>query len=137
KEGSEGVSPKGSMGTVGCVALDSAGNLAAAASTGGVNFKMVGRIGDSPVVGAGTYADNRTCAVSCTGTGEEFIRRAAAYQVSALMEYRGVSLDEAVRIVVDEKLPQGSGAMIAVGRDGQISQRFNTPGLARAAADST
>lgn len=124
------------MGTVGCVALDVDGHLAAGTSTGGLGYKMVGRVGDSPLIGAGTYADDRTCAVSCTGTGEEFIRRAAAFDVSALMAYRMLPVDEAVRIVVQDKLPDRSGAMIAVSAQGQITMQFNTAGLARAAGDS-
>ena len=84
-------------GTVGCVALDSKGNLAAATSTGGMTNKEFGRVGDSPIVGAGTYADNRTCAVSCTGTGEEYIRRAVAYDVAAQIRYRKTKIEDAVR----------------------------------------
>lgn len=125
------------MGTVGCVALDSHGNLAAATSTGGLLNKRHGRIGDSPIIGAGTYADNATCAVSCTGTGEEFMRRAAAHDVSALMAYRQLDVAEAVRIVVAEKLPPGSGAMIAVDREGNLTVQFNTAGIYSGLADST
>jgi L-asparaginase / beta-aspartyl-peptidase len=131
-----GASSRG-LGTVGCVALDRHGNLAAGTSTGGLLNKRFGRIGDSPLVGAGTYADNATCAVSCTGRGEEFIRRAAAYDVAALMAYRQLSVAEAVRVVVFEKLPKGSGAMIAVGRDGSLTSQFNTQGLSHGMADSS
>ncbi|HUG90887.1 MAG TPA: isoaspartyl peptidase/L-asparaginase [Planctomycetaceae bacterium] len=124
-------------GTVGCVALDRHGNLAAGTSTGGLTNKRFGRIGDSPIVGAGTYADNGTCAVSCTGTGEHFIRNAVAFRVAALIEFRGLPLDEAVRQVIFKTLQPDVGGLIALGRDGSISMHTNTPGLARAAADST
>jgi beta-aspartyl-peptidase (threonine type) len=124
------------LGTVGCAALDRAGNLAAATSTGGMALKRFGRVGDSPLVGAGTFADNATCAVSCTGRGEEFIRRVAAYDVAALIEYRGLTLAEAARRVVHEKLAAGDGGLIAVARDGSLAMEFNTDGMFRAAADS-
>jgi beta-aspartyl-peptidase (threonine type) len=124
-------------GTVGCVALDRDGRLAAATSTGGLEGKLRGRIGDSPVIGAGTYADDAACAVSCTGVGEEFIRRAIAYDVAARMRYAGATLDEAVAAQFDERLRPNDGGLIAVGRDGQIVIRFNTAKMARAAADST
>jgi len=126
-----------SKGTVGCVALDMHGNLAAATSTGGMTNKRYGRCGDSPIVGAGTYANNKTCAVSCTGTGEEFIRNAAAFQVSALMEYRGDSLERAVKTVVHEKLKTDDGGMIAVDRRGNIVMDYSTAGMFRASLDST
>lgn len=122
-------------GTVGCVALDRRGNLAAGTSTGGLTGKMPGRVGDSPIIGAGTYADNRTCAVSCTGIGEHFIRYAIAYDVSALMAYKQWPLEKAVHHVVHEKLKPGWGGLIAVGRDGAICMQFNTEGMPRAAAD--
>jgi beta-aspartyl-peptidase (threonine type) len=124
-------------GTVGCVALDRRGNLAAGTSTGGREGKLPGRVGDSPVVGAGTYADNSTCAISCTGIGEEFIRRAVAYDVSARMKYAGASIQKAVDVQFDERLKPGDGGLIALGRDGKIVIRFNTPAMARALADST
>jgi L-asparaginase / beta-aspartyl-peptidase len=124
------------MGTVGVVALDRDGNLAAATSTGGMTNKRFGRVGDSPLIGAGTYADNRTCAVSGTGTGEEFIRNAVAYQVAAIMEYTGASLQEAADIVVHEKLKEGDGGIIAVSREGSIAMVFNSPGMYRGAANS-
>ena len=124
-------------GTVGCVALDKHGNLAAGTSTGGLTNKKWGRAGDSPILGAGTYANNATCAVSCTGTGEYFIRSSVAFHVSALMAYKGLPLDEAVQYIVDKVLPADTGGLIAVDRDGQISMRFNTEGMARAAADSS
>lgn len=126
-----------SKGTVGAVALDMHGNLAAATSTGGMTNKRYGRCGDSPIVGAGTYANNKTCAVSCTGTGEEFIRNAAAFQVSALMEYRGDSLERAVKTVVHEKLKTDDGGMIAVDRQGNIVMDYSTAGMFRASLDST
>jgi len=123
------------MGTVGCVALDTHGNLAAGTSTGGLSFKKYGRIGDSPIIGAGTYANNKTCAVSCTGVGEEFIRRSVSFDISAQMQYQNVSLEEAVRTIVAEKLPPSTGGVIAVSHDGQISAQYNTPGMVRAMAD--
>ena len=115
-------------GTVGAVALDNAGNLAAATSTGGLPGKMAGRVGDSPIIGAGTYANNRTCAVSATGHGEYFIRNVVAYDVSALMEYRGIPLEEAGKMVVMEKLrsQKAEGGLIAIDRDGNIIMPFNT-----------
>jgi len=125
------------LGTVGCVALDKRGNLAAGTSTGGVMNKKFGRVGDSPIVGAGTFADNRTCAVSCTGVGEHYIRNAIAYDVSAQMAYKKVSLSEAVRDVIHNTLQPGDGGIIAVARDGTIVTDFNTGGMAQACADST
>lgn len=125
-----------SMGTVGCVALDIHGNLAAATSTGGLTNKRFGRLGDSPIPGAGTYADNATCAVSCTGIGEDFIRHAVAYDVSARMEYRGDSLEAAVNEILTSQDHIVRGGIIAVSHNGQIVMQFNTPGMARAAADS-
>jgi L-asparaginase / beta-aspartyl-peptidase len=124
-------------GTVGAVALDVHGNLAAATSTGGRTGKMPGRIGDTPINGAGNYANNASAAVSGTGVGEQFIRHAVARDVAALMEYRGLSLKEAARIVVFEKLREGDGGLIAVSRDGEITMPFNTPGMFRGAADWT
>jgi L-asparaginase / beta-aspartyl-peptidase len=123
-------------GTVGAVALDIHGNLAAATSTGGRNAKMPGRIGDSPINGAGNYASNASCAVSGTGMGEEFIRHNVARDVAALMEYRGLGLHEATRTVVFEKLRPGDGGIIAVSREGEIAMPFNTSGMFRGAADS-
>ncbi|RAV28159.1 isoaspartyl peptidase/L-asparaginase family protein [Sinomicrobium soli] len=121
-------------GTVGCVALDRKGNLAAATSTGGMTNKRWGRIGDSPVIGAGTYANNNTCAVSSTGWGEFFIRGVVAYDISALMEYRGHTLEQAAREVIRKKLPEmgGNGGIIAVDHKGNIVMEFNTPGMYRA-----
>jgi beta-aspartyl-peptidase (threonine type) len=129
--------PQQHKGTVGCVALDKHGNLAAGTSTGGLTNKMFGRVGDSPIIGAGTYADNATCAVSCTGTGEEFIRHAVAYDISAQMAYKKVPLDAAVQNVLTAKLARGIGGIIAVDHDGNIVMKFNTGGMARAAADSS
>ena len=128
--------PSRGGGTVGAVALDVHGNLAAATSTGGTTSKRWGRVGDSPVIGAGTYADNRTCAVSCTGTGEEFIRHSVAHSVSAQMEHGGRTLQEAAEHVVFEVLRPGDGGLIAVGHDGSIVMAFNTQGMFRGAADS-
>jgi beta-aspartyl-peptidase (threonine type) len=119
-------------GTVGAVALDKDGNLAAATSTGGTTNKMPGRIGDTPVIGAGTYANNRTCAVSCTGDGEYFIRAAAAHEVSALMEHGGMKLQEAAQTALDTvKELGGTGGLIAIDRKGEIALPFNTNGMYR------
>jgi beta-aspartyl-peptidase (threonine type) len=123
-------------GTVGAVALDLEGNLAAATSSGGMTNKRWGRIGDVPVIGAGTYASNATCAVSCTGTGEEFIRHTVARDIAALIEYRGLSLQDAAEEVVYRKLRKGDGGIIAVGASGSIALVFNSPGMFRGAADS-
>lgn len=122
------------QGTVGCVALDVNGNLAAGTSTGGMLMKMNGRIGDSPIIGAGTYADNNTCAVSCTGTGEYFIRNVVAYDISALMKYKDMTVEQAAASVVMEKLKEqgGSGGLIAVDKDGNIAMPFNTAMMFRA-----
>ena len=122
------------MGTVGAVALDLAGNLAAATSTGGMTNQLAGRIGDSPIPGHGNYANNNTCAVSCTGIGEGFMRGVSAYDVSALMEYGGLSLEAAVNRVIVEKLPlvKGEGGLIAVDREGNLALLFNTEGMYRA-----
>lgn len=119
-------------GTVGAVALDSNGNLAAATSTGGVNNKKFGRIGDSPIIGAGTYANNKTCAVSCTGEGEFFIRNVVAYDISALMEYKGLTLAQATTEVM-KKVAQtgGEGGLIALDNQGNIASPFNTSSMFR------
>jgi beta-aspartyl-peptidase (threonine type) len=123
-------------GTVGCVALDSEGNLAAGTSTGGMTNKRFGRIGDSPIIGAGNYASNSSCAVSATGHGEFFIRYAVAHDISALMQYSGMSVREAARTVIQQKLKRagGSGGVICVDRDGNIAMEFNTGGMLRAYA---
>lgn len=124
------------FGTVGAVALDMHGHLAAATSTGGMTNKRVGRIGDSPLIGAGTYADDLTAAVSCTGSGEMFIRAVAAYDVCARMRYAGQSLQEACDAVVMQTLPaiDGRGGLIAVDRLGNVCLPFNTEGMYRAHA---
>ncbi|MEH0833168.1 isoaspartyl peptidase/L-asparaginase [Pectobacterium cacticida] len=130
---SDPIDPDRKFGTVGAVALDSAGNLAAATSTGGMTNKQAGRVGDSPIIGAGCYANNQTVAVSCTGTGEVFMRAVAAYDVSALMEYAGLTLQQASDRVVMEKLVRmdGSGGMIAVDKAGNIALPFNSEGMYR------
>lgn len=122
------------FGTVGCAAIDKNGNLAAGTSTGGMTNKRWGRIGDSPIIGAGTYANNNTCAVSCTGWGEFFIRSVVAHDISALMEYKGLSLQEAAKEVIQKKVPElgGDGGIIAVDKYGNMVMEFNTPGMYRA-----
>ncbi len=126
------------FGTVGAVALDVHGNLAAGTSTGGMTNKKFGRIGDSPIVGAGTYANNKTCAISCTGNGEFFIRSVVAYDVSCLMEYKGLSLKEACDVVVMDKLVKiaGEGGLVAIDKNGNIELPFNTDGMYRAKKSS-
>ena len=121
------------FGTVGAVACDQQGNIAAATSTGGMTNKKYGRIGDSPLIGIGTYANNKTCAISCTGHGEPFIRAVAAHDVSCLMEYKGMSLREAMFVVVHDKLPQldGEGGMIGVDAQGNPVMIFNSAGMYR------
>ena len=121
------------FGTVGAVACDANGNLAAATSTGGMTNKQFGRVGDSPIIGAGTYANNKTCAVSCTGHGEPFIRAVTAYDVSCLMEYKGLSLEKAMSIVVNDKLMKidGEGGMIGVDANGNAALVFNSEGMYR------
>ncbi|QEC69045.1 isoaspartyl peptidase/L-asparaginase [Panacibacter ginsenosidivorans] len=123
------------FGTVGAVACDMFGNIAAATSTGGMTNKKYGRVGDTPIIGSGTYANNNTCAISCTGHGELFIRAVAAYDVSCLMEYKGLSLHDAMQIVVQEKLVKigGEGGMIGVDAQGNIAMLFNSAGMYRAA----
>ncbi|WP_124979029.1 isoaspartyl peptidase/L-asparaginase family protein [Nonlabens xiamenensis] len=121
-------------GTVGCVALDKNGNIAAGTSTGGMTNKKYGRIGDSPIIGSGTYANNKTCGVSSTGHGEYFIRGQVAYDISAMMEYSHMSLKEATDAVIQQKLTQlgGTGGVVALDHLGNISMEFNTPGMYRA-----
>ncbi|WP_459176049.1 isoaspartyl peptidase/L-asparaginase family protein [Ewingella americana] len=121
------------FGTVGAVAIDAQGNLAAATSTGGMTNKQAGRVGDSPIIGAGCYASNRTVAVSCTGTGEVFMRTLAAYDVAALMDYAGLTLQQASDKVVMEKLVAlgGSGGMIAIDHLGNVALPFNSEGMYR------
>ena len=122
------------FGTVGCVALDKNGNLAAGTSTGGMTNKRWGRIGDAPIIGAGTYANNNTCAVSSTGWGEFFIRAMVAHDISALMDYKGLSLQAAAREVIQKKVPElgGDGGIIAVDKYGNLVMEFNTAGMYRA-----
>ena len=128
----------GYYGTVGAVALDAQGNLAAATSTGGVTNKKWGRVGDSPIIGAGNYADNASCAVSATGSGEFFIRGVIAHEISALMKYRGLPVDEAARTAIQGRLAAlgGDGGVIVVDRDGNIAMEFNTEGMFRGARSS-
>ena len=125
------------FGTVGCVALDSKGNIAAGTSTGGLTGKQFGRIGDSPIIGAGTYANNKTCGISCTGHGEYFIRYAVAHDISAHMEYKKSSLAEAALEVVQHKLKKakGSGGIIGIDSKGNIVMEFNTPAMNRGSID--
>jgi beta-aspartyl-peptidase (threonine type) len=126
------------LGTVGAVAIDRHGNLAAATSTGGMTNKRWGRIGDSPVIGAGTYANNASCAVSATGHGEYFIRSVVAHDICAIVEYRGWSLERAAREVVQTKLKNrgGDGGVIAIDRAGGIVMEFNSQGMFRGLRDS-
>ena len=126
------------FGTVGAVALDKYGNLAAGTSTGGMTNKRWGRVGDVPVIGAGTYANNETAAISGTGWGEFFIRGVVAYDISALMEYKGLSLQEAAELVIQEKNPElgGNGGIIAIDHQGNVAMEFNTAGMYRAKMNS-
>jgi L-asparaginase / beta-aspartyl-peptidase len=126
------------FGTVGAVACDQDGNIAAATSTGGMTNKKYGRIGDSPLIGSGTYANNKTCAISCTGHGEPFIRAVAAHDVSCLMEYKGHSLEKAMDIVVNKKLVdlEGEGGMIGVDAQGNPCMKLNSAGMYRAMRSS-
>lgn len=124
----------GKFGTVGAVACDNQGNIAAATSTGGMTNKKWGRVGDSPMVGAGVYANNKTCAVSCTGSGEFFIRGVVAYDVACLMEHKGISLEDAANEVINKRILEikGDGGLIAVDAQGNIAMPFNTEGMYRA-----
>ena len=128
-----GSSNKAKFGTVGAVALDKNGNIAAATSTGGMTNKKHGRVGDTPMIGAGTYANNLTCAISCTGHGEFFIRAVVAYDISCLMEYKGYSLKDACDAVVHDKLVKmgGEGGLIALDKQGNIELPFNSEGMYR------
>ena len=121
------------FGTVGAVACDVNGNIAACTSTGGMTNKKYGRVGDSPMIGAGTYANNKTCAISCTGHGEPFIKAVAAYDVSCLMDYKGMNLKEAMNQTVNVKLinMDGEGGMIGVDAEGNFSMLFNSAGMYR------
>jgi len=121
------------FGTVGCVALDKNGNIAAGTSTGGMTNKRYGRIGDAPIIGSGTYANNATCGVSSTGWGEYFIRAQVAHDISALMDYKGLSLQEAAKIVLDNvKNLGGDGGIVALDKNGNMVSEFNTSGMYRA-----
>ena len=122
------------FGTVGCVALDKNGNIAAGTSTGGMTNKRWGRIGDAPIIGSGTYANNKTCGVSSTGWGEYFIRSQVAYDISAQMEYKNKSLKEATKDVIQNKLTKlgGTGGVVALDKNGNMSFEFNTAGMYRA-----
>lgn len=126
------------FGTVGAVALDKNGNIAAATSTGGMTNKKYGRVGDSPMIGAGNYANNETCAVSCTGSGEYFIRGVVAYDVACLMEHKGLSLEEATKEVIQKRILKigGDGGLIAIDTKGNISLEFNTEGMYRGSKNS-
>ncbi len=126
------------FGTVGAVACDQFGTIAAATSTGGMTNKRFGRVGDSPMIGAGTYANNKTCAVSCTGSGEFFIRGVVAYDVSCLMEYKGWSLEDAANEVINKRVLNigGDGGLVAVDSKGNIAMPFNTEGMYRACKSS-
>jgi len=128
------VKKDGKFGTVGAVACDQHGNIAGATSTGGMTNKKWGRVGDSPMVGAGVYANNKTCAVSCTGSGEFFIRGVVAYDVSCLMEHKGLSVEEASNEVIHKRILEikGDGGLIAVDAQGHIAMSFNTEGMYRA-----
>jgi len=121
------------FGTVGCVALDKKGNIVAGTSTGGMTNKRYGRIGDAPIIGSGTYANNATCGVSSTGWGEYFIRAQVAHDISALMDYKGLSLEEAAKIVLDKvKDLGGDGGIVALDKNGNMVAEFNTAGMYRA-----
>ncbi len=124
------------FGTVGAAALDTHGDLAAATSTGGLTNKRFGRIGDVPVIGAGTYADNQSCALSGTGKGEEYIKNTVTRTIAALVEYKGLTCDQAAKEVLEHRLKPGDGGVIGVGRDGGIVWEFNTTGMFRGAATS-
>jgi beta-aspartyl-peptidase (threonine type) len=139
RRGRKGAQAPGTItGTVGAVALDRAGNLAAATSTGGTTNKRYGRVGDSPIIGAGTYANNESCAISATGSGEFFIRSVVAYDIHALIQYKHLCLEDAAREVVQVKLKRagGDGGIIAIDRTGQIVLEFNCEGMFRGARDS-
>ena len=128
KKERDGIKKK-KKGTVGAVALDKNGNLAAATSTGGMSMKKPGRVGDVPVIGAGTYANNKTCAVSCTGWGEKFIKNTVAFNVSAMMEYKNMSLSDAVNEMIHKRLNPNDGGLIAVDKDGNFTLQFNTKSM--------
>ena len=127
------------FGTVGAVACDQKGNIAAATSTGGMTNKRFGRVGDSPMIGAGNYANNKTCAISCTGSGEFFIRGVVAYDVACLMEHKNMSLTDASNGVIHKRILEigGDGGLIAVDKNGNIAMPFNTEGMYRACKNSS
>lgn len=127
---------KEQKGTVGAVALDMNGNLAAGTSTGGRSFKKFGRVGDSPIIGAGNYADNRTCAISATGWGEKYIKNAVAFHISALMLYKNYSLNEATNHIMNNVLDEGDGGVIAIDKDGNYSMLFTTESMLRGVVNS-
>ncbi|WP_313112723.1 isoaspartyl peptidase/L-asparaginase family protein [Aequorivita sediminis] len=126
------------FGTVGCAALDKHGNLASGTSTGGMTNKRWNRIGDAPIIGAGTYANNATCAISSTGWGEFFIRSVVAFDISAMMEYKGMSLQDAAKEVIHKKVPAlgGDGGIVAIDKDGNVAMEFNTAGMYRASMNA-
>ena len=136
KEQKQSQTQKKELGTVGCIALDIHGNIAAGTSTGGTTNKRLGRVGDSPIIGAGTYANNLTCGVSCSGAGEFFMRTVAAYEVSALMEHKNLSVEEAAKQVLATitKLG-GDGGLIALDSHGKTTVQFNTEGMTTAYLD--
>ncbi len=122
--------------TVGCVVLDQYGNIYAGTSTGGMQNKMPGRVGDSPLINAGTYANNNTCGVSATGQGELFIRNTVAFNISALMEYKGYSLKRACEEMIDKRLPENAGGLVALDKSGNYEMIFNTSSMFRAVSNS-
>lgn len=126
------------FGTVGCAALDKHGNLASGTSTGGMTNKRWNRIGDAPIIGAGTYANNATCAISSTGWGEFFIRSVVAFDISAMMEYKGMSLQDAAKEVIHKKVPAlgGDGGIVAIDKNGNVAMEFNTAGMYRASMNA-
>ena len=138
-EPADGNTAEYKFGTVGCVAVDRYGNLAAGTSTGGIVNKNNGRIGDSPLIGCGTYANNKTCAVSCTGRGEDFIPNVVAYDISALMQYRIINLHDAANYVIKTKLTAGGGrgGCIAMDKNGHIEMPFNTEGMFRGSINTS
>ena len=127
---------RNSKGTVGCVAIDQYGNISAATSTGGRTGKMPGRVGDSPLINAGTYANNKTCGISATGHGELFVKNTVAFNISALMEYRSYSLEEAAKEMIINRLPENSGGIIAVDKNYNFEFTFNTSSMMRGVATS-
>lgn len=123
--------------TVGCVAIDNYGNIVAGTSTGGRNYKLPGRVGDSPIIAAGNYADNNTCGISATGIGELFIKNSVAYNISALMKYKGYSLKQACEEMMFDVLPKGAGGIIAIDKDGNYEMLFTTNAMFRGVANSS